>query len=137
MKKILDLIDRLDLSLFDNKFNIIVSKDKKYSVSITENHSGFFGSYQTTENIGRIYIQIEYKAPCTKSKELKSWKGRKWYLSSHMTDDEIIKTCYVAFKSAVKHEIMEGFKVDGIVLFNPHINFEELLKISNKEITRK
>jgi hypothetical protein len=31
---------------------------------------------------------------------------------------------------------MEGFKVDNIILFNPHINFEELLKISDKEITR-
>jgi hypothetical protein len=53
-----------------------------------------------------------------------------------MTDDEIIKTSYGAFKAAVEHEVMEGFKVDGIILFNPHVNFEELLKISHKEIKR-
>ena len=53
-----------------------------------------------------------------------------------MTDDEIIKTCYAAFDACVKHEIMEGFKVDGKMLFNPHINFEALLTISDKEITR-
>jgi hypothetical protein len=85
---------------------------------------------------GRIFIQICYLAPCTITGEKKEWRGRKWYLSEHMTDDEIIKTTYVAFESCVKHEIMEGFKVDNIILFNPHVNFEALLSISNQEITR-
>lgn len=53
-----------------------------------------------------------------------------------MTADEIVKTVYAAFEAAIKHEVMEGFKVDGIVLFNPHVDFEELLKISHKEIQR-
>lgn len=84
----------------------------------------------------RIYIQCYYKAPCTKTAELLTWKGRKWYLSSHMTDDEVIKTAFCAVEAAIKHEIMEGFKVDNIVLFNPHVSFEALLQISSKEITR-
>jgi hypothetical protein len=54
-----------------------------------------------------------------------------------MSDDEIVKTCFTALEQAIKHEVMEGFKVDGIVLFNPHVNYTELLKISNREITRK
>jgi hypothetical protein len=54
-----------------------------------------------------------------------------------MSSDEIIKTCYVCFEQAVKHEVMECFKVDNKILFNPHINFEELLKVSDKEISRK
>lgn len=84
----------------------------------------------------RVYIQLYYYALCTKSGKERAYKGRKWYLSEHMTDDEVIKTCYAAFETAVKHEIMEGFKVDGIVVFNPHVNYEELLKISHREITR-
>ena len=43
---------------------------------------------------------------------------------------------YEAFKATIEHEIMENFKVDGIILFNHHINFEELLKISNNEVKR-
>jgi len=85
---------------------------------------------------GRVFIQIQYDSVCTKSGSIESWNGRKYYLSEYMTDDEIIKTIYVAFESAVKHELMEGFKVDNIILFNPHINFEELLKISHKEVKR-
>lgn len=53
-----------------------------------------------------------------------------------MTDDEVVKTAYCAFEAAVKHEVMEGFKVDGKILFNPHMNFEALLSISDKEIYR-
>jgi hypothetical protein len=53
-----------------------------------------------------------------------------------MTDDEVVKTAYVAFEAAVKHEILEGFKVDGKILFNPHVNFEALLTVSDKEVFR-
>jgi hypothetical protein len=86
---------------------------------------------------GRIFLQIIFSAPCTKSGELTEWHGRKWLLSEHMTDDEIVKTAYGAFKGAIEHEVMESFKVDGIILFNPHLNFEELLAISHKEVRRK
>lgn len=86
---------------------------------------------------GRLFIQIVYDSVCAKTGKVESWHGRKWYLSEHMTDDEIVKTIYAAFKAGVEHEIMEGFKVDGKILFNPHVNFEELLKISEKEVTRK
>ena len=86
---------------------------------------------------GRLFIQIIYDAICVKTGVCEIWHGRKWYLSEHMTDDEIIKTIYAAFKTAIEHEIMEGFKVDGKILFNPHINFEELLKVSEREIIRK
>lgn len=86
---------------------------------------------------GRVFIQVTYIAPCSKTRYLKKWKGRKWYLSQHMSDDEIIKTFYLAFEIAVRHEILEGFKIDGKSIFNPHLNFEELLTICESEIKRE
>lgn len=86
--------------------------------------------------VGRIFIQLVYDAFCSKTGVLKEWHGRKWYLSDHMTEDEIIKTAYAGFKAAVEHEIMEGFKVNGICLFNPHVDYKELLKISHLEVKR-
>jgi hypothetical protein len=86
---------------------------------------------------GRIFLQIVFDAPCTKTNEVQEWHGRKWYLSEHMTDDEIVKTAYSAFKACIEHEVMESFKVDGIILFNPHLNFEQLLAISHNEVRRK
>lgn len=85
---------------------------------------------------GRIFVQVQYNAPCVNTGELKDWSGRKWYLSKHMTEDEVVKTVFAAFKAAVEHEIMEGFRVAGWTLFNPHVNFVELLSISQREVSR-
>lgn len=85
---------------------------------------------------GRVFLQVTYDAPCTKTGEVKEWHGRKWYLSEHMTDDEIVKTAWCALEAAVKHETMEGFKVDGIILFNPHVNYSVLLTVSGYEVQR-
>lgn len=130
-QRVQQLLSRVKLKCLDKEFNILIKYDDKYTTQ-----DSFFSDDTIFYN-GRVYIQLEYNSSCNKDTEQDYWKGRKWYLSEHMTDDEIIKTCYAAFEACVKHEIMEGFKVDGKMLFNPHINFEELLLISDKEITRK
>lgn len=82
---------------------------------------------------GRIFIQCEYTTTCVKTKEPKLWKGRKWYLSDYMTNDEVVKTCYAAFKATVEHEIMEGFKFNNQQVFNPHTPFTVLIEASKQE----
>ncbi len=119
IEEVKNIASRISMQIFGTHCGLIVERDLVYG-------SG-----------GRLFLQVFYEAPCTKTKKYDLWKGRKWYLSEFMTDDEIIKTAYAAFEAAVKHEIMEGFKVDGVILFNPHTNFEELLKISNNEVKRK
>lgn len=121
LEKVKQIVSRITMSCLRTEFKLRVEYDNEFLI----------------DGIGRIFLQVIYDAPCTKTNVEQEWHGRKWYLSKHMTDDEIVKTAYVAFESCVKHEIMEGFKVDNIILFNPHINFEELLKISDKEITRE
>jgi hypothetical protein len=117
-KAVKQILDRVSMSCLGKHFEMIVSYDL-YS-----------------KNNKRIFIQVRYRTVCTKTGEMDFWKGRKWYLSRHMTSDEVIKTAYAAFEAAVKHEVMEGFKVDGKVLFNPHVHFESLLKITHNEIKR-
>ncbi|MBO0947550.1 hypothetical protein [Fibrella forsythiae] len=85
---------------------------------------------------GRIFLQVVYDDPCTKTDQTQEWHGRKWYLSDHMTADEIVKTAYAAFEATVKHEVMEGFKVDDQILFNPHVHFRSLLAITDQEVGR-
>lgn len=116
-ERVRNILKRMTLSVFGMDFTVLFERDKVHLN-------------------GRYYIQIEYGAPCTKTGKMEKWKGRKWYLSEYMTDDEIVKTTWCAFEACVKHELMEGFKVDNIIVFNPHVNFEELLKVSHLEITR-
>lgn len=113
------ITNRISMSLFGIDFKVRVERDNVDPVN------------------GRIFIQIVFNAACTKTGEPQEWHGRKWYLSEHMTNDEIVKTVYSAYKAAIEHEVMESFKVDGIILFNPHLDFEKLLEISHHETRRK
>lgn len=118
LNKIKNITKHITMSCFGTTFKLRVEHDNKFKN-------------------GRIFLQVVYDAPCTKTNEVKEWHGRKWYLSEYMTKDEIIKTGFAAFKACVEHEVMEGYKFKNIIVFNPHVNFEELLKISSKEISRK
>lgn len=126
LESIQKLLDRISMSLFGIQFKIRCEVDNKYRLVFSDKKLN-----------GRIFIQIVFNAHCQKENMIKEWAGRKYYLSGYMTEDEIVKTAYVAFENTVKHEILEAFKVDGIILFNPHVNFEELLKINFLEVSRK
>ena len=114
--RINSICSRVRMCIFGHRFNIKVEYDKKGG--------------------DRIFLQLFYQTKCTKTGEEEIFRSRKWYLSEHMTDQEILGTLWLAFEIAVKHELMEGFKVDGTILFNPHVNFNKLLEISNNEVTR-
>jgi hypothetical protein len=114
--EILKIIGHIRCEIFGKEIKIAVLLDKKYGK--------------------RTYIQAFYWDQCKDTKEMKEWRGVKFYISDHMIEDEIVKRCYAAFEAAVKHEVMEGFTFDNIVVFNPHVNFRELIKISHMEVTR-
>ena len=82
---------------------------------------------------GRIFVQCVYDAPCTETGTLREWRGRKWYLSDFMTEDEIVKTCFAAFRAAVDHEVMEGFRCDGRRVFNPHTPYTVLMDAAEQQ----
>jgi hypothetical protein len=97
---------------------------------------GFIVSLDKTHPNGRIYLQCSYEAPCTVTGEVKEWHSRKWYLSQHMTEDEIVKTAFAAFKATVEHEVMEGFRFDGDRVFNPHASFRALIEAGKNHVFR-
>jgi hypothetical protein len=124
--RVKELMKRLSFNILGIDMEVIVEHDKK---------SKSFMEWLQKES--RIYIQLAYRAPDTKELDFKNFKGGKWYLSEHMTDDEIVKKAYLAFRTCVEHEVLEGFKVDNVVIFNPHRNFEDLVKLGdNPEIVR-
>lgn len=122
IKKLRKFCSKISFSLFGKKLYLCIEKDKKH---------------KDKRNGRRLYMQVFYHAPCTKTSKIQEWKGRKWYLSRYMTKSEIIFTAYSAFEAAVKHEILEGFRYNGIIVINPHIDFKKLLKVSKFEVQRK
>lgn len=78
----------------------------------------------------RSYLQIrDDHGVCNVTGGSKPWSGRKWMLSPHMTDTEIVKTALKAVLSAVEHETLENFKYEGVAIFDPHIRVDDLLAL--------
>lgn len=83
------------------------------------------------EDDNRLWIQVQFYDKCNSGTgEQQLQKCRKWMLSRHMTDSEIIDTAYAAIERAVQHELREQFKVDDVSLYNPHIDFNHLVNIN-------
>jgi hypothetical protein len=119
--------------------NCMVSTVRKILSHITAEVLGvkLYLKAATFEDNDDVYLQVFYTSPCTKTGEIQEWTGRKWRLSKYMTEDEVVKTAWCAVEAAVKHEMMEGFKYDNTIVFNPHVNFRELLRVSHREIKRE
>ena len=113
LEKIREFISQITCELYGVKFYLSVEKDKLYEK--------------------RIYLQVLYRKPG----EMEFYKGGKHYPSPFMIEDEIVKKAYKAFKDAVEYEIMRGFKFNGTILINPHVNYKKLLEISPKEVNRQ
>lgn len=57
------------------------------------------------------------------------WKGRKWLLSEHMTDGEVVQTAFLAAMTAIEHEARETFKYKGQAVFDPHYDINKLVSL--------
>jgi hypothetical protein len=124
--KVKGLLKRVTLSCLDKELQILVEHDKKWPPA----HLFLVGE-------PRVYLKVVCMAADRNTGQQELQHGRKWYLSEHMPDDEIIKTAFAAYDRFIDHEAKEGFKIDGKPIFNPHTDFEELLKVCEIEVKRK
>lgn len=85
-----------------------------------------------------IAMFVQFWAPCSErdkgAPELQ--RGRKWLISEHMTDSEIVQTAFLAIKVAEEHEMRENFKFEGQCIFGPHFDLHNLaVAIKEEAIT--
>lgn len=71
-------------------------------------------------------IQATFIAEDIHSKIIEEQFCRKFYVSSHSCDNEIVRTVYLAVQQAEMHELDENFKYLGKAIFDPHLNMERL-----------
>lgn len=57
------------------------------------------------------------------------WHGRKWRLSPHMTDGEVVQTALMATLAAAEHEHRERFRYKGVSVFDPHYDIDQLVAL--------
>lgn len=79
---------------------------------------------------GAIFIRIgDPNGVCNVTGKPMPWWGRKWYISPHMTDGEIVQTVFKALMTAVEHETREQFLFKGVAIFDPHIDLDKLVQL--------
>ncbi|MTD92896.1 hypothetical protein GIW81_00950 [Hyphomicrobium sp. xq] len=79
---------------------------------------------------GRPYLQVQDpNAVCNATGKPAPWSGRKWFLSLHMTETELVKTALKAVLAAVEHEALERFTYKGVTVFDPHIRVDDLVEL--------
>lgn len=61
-----------------------------------------------------------------------SWNSRKWIISRHATDSEIIQTAFKCVLTAEEHETREKFLYDGVAILGPHIDLPSLKEAVKK-----
>lgn len=83
-----------------------------------------------------FFLQVEFPAVCAKTHVVQLQKGRKWYLSPHMTASEVMQTALLAAIQAAEHEVREKFRFQGKAVFNPHYDVFKLASADIGEDTR-
>ena len=82
------------------------------------------------------FIQVQFVAPDVQTGLQQSWKGRKWYVSEHAIEAEVVQTCLKAVLTAIEHEAREQFMFRGVALFHPHISLDALMTAAATRVTR-
>ena len=80
----------------------------------------------------KVYFQIECHSRCNVTGKPLTWKGRKWLMSIHMTDGEIVQTAFKAVLTALEHEAREQFMYRGVSIFDPHYDIEKLVELRQR-----
>lgn len=78
---------------------------------------------------GNFYLQIACAGKCNVTGVPMDWEGRKWRLSIHMTDGEVVQTAFMATMAAMEHEIREMFTYRSVSVFDPHYDIEKLVAL--------
>lgn len=82
--------------------------------------------FNVWEEDGRPILQVAFEAEDTDTGEWAEQKGRKWFLSPHMTNSEVVSTALKAVLTAMEHEVRELFTYRGRPVYGPHLDIEAL-----------
>jgi hypothetical protein len=92
------------------------------------------GSQRAADELGLYpHLRVSGSTRCNRTGEPIKWKGRRWPLSYHMTEGEVVQTAWLAIKQAVEHELREVFLYEGLSIFDPHYDIRKLLELRSAE----
>jgi hypothetical protein len=78
---------------------------------------------------GSTWMQGRYMETCAITGKLEEQKTRKWLLSEHMTDSEVVFTALKLCLTSMEDRTREFFTYRGQRIASPHFDVEDLVKL--------
>lgn len=75
-------------------------------------------------------VQLRYFDKDIDTGEETEQATRKWYVSSHSVDSEIVRTAFKAVMTSLEHIAREKFLYKDVAIFNPHFDVEKLVEFA-------
>lgn len=94
-------------------------------------------TFRTSPMDDGFCVQVQFTAPDSATGAPQPQRGRKWYVSPHATESEVVLTCLKAVLTALEHEARERFTYRGIAPFGPHVDVRALLVVAEQQDRRK
>jgi hypothetical protein len=83
-------------------------------------------------HVGRMgggwYLQVRYFDEDADTGKAEPQHGRKWYVSRHATDGEVVQTALKAILTSLEHFAREHFRFDGQPIYGPHFELAALVE---------
>ena len=84
------------------------------------------------------YLQVQFNAKDCITGVVERQHCRKWMLSHHMCESEVVRTAFKAVSTAMQHEVEEYFKLGGEPIYRPHFDVWSLFNLSqNNRIDKR
>jgi hypothetical protein len=84
-------------------------------------------TWEAREAHGGVVVLGTYTEPDTYTGVPEQQSTRKWLVSPHMTDSEIVQTVFKLCATSMEHRLREHFTYRGRRVFGPHFDVEDLV----------
>lgn len=85
--------------------------------------------FKVGEKRGVPYLQAEYVEADISTGQSGLQLTRKWMLSGHMVQSEIVQTVFKCVMTSMEHRAREHFKFRGARIFGPHFDVDALVEL--------
>lgn len=85
--------------------------------------------FSVRESHGGVFMQAQYMDADIYTLKHELQVTRKWMLSPHMTESEVVQTAFKCCLTSMEHRTREAFKFNGARIFGPHFDIHDLVQI--------
>lgn len=74
-------------------------------------------------------VWVTFERPDIRTGKIGRGRGRDEIIWAGTSLSGVVKTCWLLVELMIRHELMEGFRYDDAIIFNPHNTVADLSKI--------